>query len=190
MSETVDAMERALEAYRRARPHKANELDEAYERFDPDSEEEVAPAASGPEPAASSEQLPLVPPPDQPPTAEELPEVPHGRGLTAMEAAERLAEDWRRRETLRRRCQELCNPYQMLTVIGRRPGANTHADQHVYAISELGRDALAARDAGEYWTVTHLVRREDPETAQEAARKIRPGVDFHTVLALFARDDD
>lgn len=175
----------AMEAYRRTHRHRSDALDEAFAQYDPESD-----AALSPEPpSGGASDLSEVAAPEQLSIDGELPEVPHGYGLTAMEAGERLAEDWRRRETLRRRCQELCNPYQMLTVIGRRPGASTRADNHVYAISELGRDALAAWDAGESWTVTHLARREDPETAREAARKIRPGVDFHTVLALFARAD-
>jgi len=130
---------------------------------------------------------------DDPPAPPQLPawkppELPEGTGYTAMEAAEVLipqSDEWRRRETIRRRVQELANPYGLLRVIGERAGAKSKADNRVYALTEVGQLAYASWEEGLAWTPHHLARSSDPDTSQKAARKIRPNKDFHRVVTLF-----
>lgn len=108
--------------------------------------------------------------------------------LTAIEAAELLVPDlsnWRRRETIRRRVQELENPYKLLEVVGEREGARSKADNQVYAITDLGRLAVGQWDTGIVWQPHHLARSSDPETAKKAVRKMHPQKDFHRVCYLY-----
>lgn len=135
------------------------------------------------------------PPPPLPPVGVALPEIPRGRGLTAHEAAEILvpnANDWRKRETIRRRAQELEEPLRLLEVIGVRPGAETGKDNQVYDITESGRTVLQTWDRGEpVQLMLHpLVRPGDPETAQAAAQTLKPDTDRHRVLKLYAQRHD
>jgi len=135
-------------------------------------------------------QYATAPPPPPPPVdIAELPELPRGFGFTAMEVAEALISDpdeWRRRETVRRRVQELQEPYGLLDVIGVRPGKRSHRDNQVYRSNGAAREALQNWDGGRSWETRHLVRNNDPETAQDATRALRPDTDFHAIIAFFA----
>lgn len=111
-------------------------------------------------------------------------------GYTAIQAAEILvpdAREWRRRDTIRRRVQELQEPYRLLEVIGVRPGASTHKDNQVYAVTDLGREAFRTWQEGKKWRWHPLARPDDPATSAQAARDIRPDKDFHKIITLFVR---
>lgn len=108
------------------------------------------------------------------------------QGLTAMEAAEILIPDihgdrWRKRDTIRRRVQELHEPYGLLDVIGERPGTETKHDNQVYAANDRTKAAATILDSGG----RHLVRYTDPKTSHEAVRKLRKDTDFHRIVSLF-----
>ena len=135
-----------------------------------------------------------APPPPPPPPVDtpELPELPRGFGFTAMEVAEALIrnpDEWRRRETVRRRVQELQEPYGLLDVVGVRPGKRSHRDNQVYRSNSTAREALEHWAEGRSWKTRHLVRNDDPETAQDATRALRPDTDFHTIITFFAVND-
>lgn len=55
MTEEENPVLKAMEAYRRARPHRSDELDAAFERYQ-DSEAAPLPAAGESDPDAASEQ--------------------------------------------------------------------------------------------------------------------------------------